>query len=95
MSRDPRAHPETEPTPQGPQMLIGGVRPLTFRDRLALRAAMRPAKPQKPCDLGLFDEGARNQLDFIDFIRAASSPPEPKEKWNGRLPSPNAGSREG
>ena len=81
MSRDPRAHPETEPTPQGPQMLIGGVRPLTFRDRFALRAApMRPAKPQKPCDLGLFDEGARNQLDFIDFIRTASSPPEPKEE---------------
>ncbi len=65
MSRDPRAHPETEPTPEGPQMLIGGVRPITGRDRLALRAAapMRPVKPQQPCDLGLFDEGARNYLE--------------------------------
>ena len=86
MSRDPHAHPETEPTPEGAQMLIGGVRPVTVRDRLALRAAapMKPAKPQQPCDLGLFDESARNQLDLLDFTgaaaRGASSPPEPKEE---------------
>ena len=83
MSRAP--HLATEPTPEGEQMLIAGVRPLTLRDRLALRAAapLAPSKQQKPCDLGLFDEGARNQTDLIDFIRAAhrgaSSTPEPKE----------------
>lgn len=58
------APPETEPTEQGEQMLVGGVAPITDRDRLALRAVapLRPRKPQKPCDVGLFDEAARNQL---------------------------------
>lgn len=57
----------TEPTPQGEQMLIPGVRPITTRDRLTLLmdAPMRPRAAQKPLDIGLFDEASRNQLDLF------------------------------
>ncbi|WP_292280965.1 hypothetical protein, partial [Mesorhizobium sp.] len=56
---------QSEPTPQGEQMLVPGVRPVTTRDRLGLLidAPMRPRAAQKPLDVGLFDEAARNQLD--------------------------------
>ncbi|RUY08425.1 hypothetical protein EOA25_14130, partial [Mesorhizobium sp. M2A.F.Ca.ET.040.01.1.1] len=59
---------QTEPTPEGEQMLVPGVRPITTRDRLALLmgAPMRPRAAQKPLDIGLFDEAARNQLDLFD-----------------------------
>lgn len=58
---------QTEPTLQGEQMLVPGVRPITTRDRLelALSAPMRPRAAQKPLDIGLFDEAARNQLDLF------------------------------
>lgn len=79
----------TETTPEGEQLLTPGVRPITLRDRLAVRAdepiapKRNPNAPQKPCDIGLFDEIARNQIDMLDFLRAAtfgaSSPPKPKE----------------
>lgn len=79
----------TETTPEGEQMLTPGVRPITLRDRLAIRAVRpiapkrNPNAPQKPCDIGLFDEAARDQLDMLDFLRAAtsdaSSTPKPKE----------------
>ena len=61
------ARPATEPTDQGDQMLVAGVAPITVRDRLALRLAapLSPRAPQKPCDLGLFDEAARNQLSLF------------------------------
>jgi hypothetical protein len=61
------AEPLTEPTPQGEQTLATGVAPITASDRLTLRAAapMRPRAQQKPCDLGLFDLAARNQLDLF------------------------------
>lgn len=54
----------TEPTPEGEQILVPGVAPIALRDRLALRLAapMTPRKPQKPLNIGLFDEDARNQL---------------------------------
>ena len=54
----------TEPTPEGEQILMPGVAPLSLRERLALRLAapMTPRKPQKPLNIGLFDEDARNQL---------------------------------
>ena len=77
---------ETEPTDQGGQCLVPGVKPVTERDRLrALMAApLSPTRPQKRCDLGLFDEAARNQLDIFDFIRAAGGgaafKPKPKEQ---------------
>jgi hypothetical protein len=59
--------PASEPTDQGEQMLVAGVAPITVRDRLALRLAapLGPRTPQKPCDLGLFDEAARNQLNLF------------------------------
>ena len=54
----------TEPTPEGEQLLVPGVAPIGLRERLALRMAapMAPRKPQKPLNIGLFDEDARNQL---------------------------------
>ncbi|HLG90342.1 MAG TPA: hypothetical protein VKZ79_24485 [Alphaproteobacteria bacterium] len=54
----------SEPTAQGEQLLVPGVRPVTLRERLALRLAapLAPRKAQKPLDIGLFDENARNQL---------------------------------
>ncbi|KUM26731.1 hypothetical protein AU467_19560 [Mesorhizobium loti] len=58
---------QSEPTPQGEQMLVPGVRPVTTRDRLELLTAapMRPRAAQKPLDIGLFDEAKRNQLDLF------------------------------
>jgi hypothetical protein len=54
----------TEPTPEGEQILVPGVAPISTRERLALRMAapMTARKPQKPLNIGLFDEDARNQL---------------------------------
>ena len=79
----------TETTPEGEQIVAPGVKPITLRDRLTVRAAQpiapkcNPNAVQKPCDLGLFDEAGRNQLDMLDFLRAtsggASHPPKPKE----------------
>ena len=65
----------TEITPEGKQTVAPGVAPITLADRLALRAIapMQPTRPQKPCDHGLFDEVRRNQLDLIEFLRAADS----------------------
>lgn len=59
--------PISEPTPQGEQTLIPGVRPITSRERLVLQLAapLAPRKPQKPLDIGLFDEDARNQLSLF------------------------------
>jgi hypothetical protein len=50
--------PETEPTPEGEQMLIPGVRAIGLRERLALRLAapLMPIKLQKPLNIGLFDD---------------------------------------
>jgi len=58
---------ETEDTEQGAQVLVPGVRPVTTKDRLQLLmdAPLAPHKPQKPLCVGLFDECARNQLDFF------------------------------
>lgn len=54
----------TEQTPEGEQILVPGVAPVSLHQRLALRMAapMSPRKPQKPLNIGLFDEDARNQL---------------------------------
>jgi hypothetical protein len=58
---------ETEATPIGPQALVPGVRPVSMKARLEALAAhpMCSNRVQKPCDLGLFDEVARNQLDMF------------------------------
>ncbi len=56
-----------EPTDIGLQTLIPEVTPITSTDRLALRASapMRARKLQRPCDFGLFDLAARDQLDLF------------------------------
>jgi hypothetical protein len=48
-------------------MLVPGVRPVTLRERLTLLAAtpLGPKKSQKPLNIGLFDEDARNQLSLF------------------------------
>ncbi|CDX53863.1 conserved hypothetical protein [Mesorhizobium plurifarium] len=58
---------QSEPTPEGEQMLVPGVRPTTTRDRLELLmdAPLRPRAAQKPLNIGLFDEAKRNQLDLF------------------------------
>lgn len=65
---------ETERTPSGVQQLMPGVRPVSFTERLAALAALpwgarKGAKPQKPCDVGLFDIEGRKQMDLIDRLR--------------------------
>ncbi len=57
----------SEPTPQGEQTLVPGVAPVTLRERLALRLAapLSSRKPQKPLNIGLFDDDARNQLSLF------------------------------
>jgi hypothetical protein len=56
-----------EPTEAGSQTLVPGVPPISAADRLRLRSAapLAPARPQRPCDLGLFDLAARAQLDLF------------------------------
>ena len=65
--KKPKADVET--TEAGPQILIDGIASVTVREKLAILAA-RPMQPkrlcvQKPCNIGLFDEDARNQLDLF------------------------------
>ncbi|WP_299410351.1 hypothetical protein [uncultured Roseobacter sp.] len=80
---------QTEHTEAGEQVLVAGIRPVTLTDRLALRVAApiapkrNPNAQQKPCDLGLFDRAALDQLDLIDAIRAANrgaSTPDPTKE---------------
>ena len=62
----------TEQTELGAQYLVDGVAPVTLREKLEaigekpkrFRNASRPVL-QKPCDIGLFDEAARNQFDLF------------------------------
>ena len=63
---------ETEPTPIGEQTLVPGVRRISIYERLMVLAAhpMACRRLQKPCDIGLFDDVARNQMDLF----SANSP---------------------
>lgn len=63
--------PESEPTPEGEQTLLQGVKPVTLRERLQFRteAPLEPRSLQKRCDHGLFDLNARAQIDLIDELR--------------------------
>jgi hypothetical protein len=58
---------ETEATPIGPQALVPGVRPVSMKARLEALAAhpLGSGRLQKPCDIGLFDDVARNQMDLF------------------------------
>ncbi len=68
---------ETEATPLGQQTLVPGVRPVSMKARLEALAAhpLASMKLQKPCDVGLFDEVARNQMDLF----SANSQPKTQE----------------
>jgi len=78
--------PQHEDTPEGLQTLVPGVAPVSLRARLGVMARKpvtpkRGAVPQKPCDIGLFDEAARAQLDLIDRLHASeNTQPTPTEK---------------
>jgi hypothetical protein len=58
---------EIEPTPVGEQTLVPGVRRISIYERLMVLAAqpLGSNRLQKPCDLGLFDDMARNQPDLF------------------------------
>ena len=51
------------------QYLINGCKPVTQKERLEFAASlpMQPKRPcrQKPCNIGLFDEDSRNQMDLF------------------------------
>jgi hypothetical protein len=68
---------ETEATSLGPQALVPGVRPVSVKARLEALAAhpLCSDRLQKPCDIGLFDDVARNQMDLF----SANSQPQPTE----------------
>ena len=58
-----------EQTAIGEQYLIGDVKPVSVRERLEWIASLPigPKRPcqQKPCNIGLFDEDARNQMELF------------------------------
>ena len=58
---------ETEATSLGPQILVPGVRPVSMKARLEALAAhpLVSDRLQKACNLGLFDEAARDQMDLF------------------------------
>lgn len=58
---------EAEVTPIGVQTLVTGVAPITPAQRLAMLAGspLQPRRPQRPADHGLFDLGARNQIEMF------------------------------
>jgi len=58
---------DTEATVQGQQVLVPGVRPVSMKARLEVLAAhpLGSDRLQKPCDIGLFDEVARNQMELF------------------------------
>lgn len=67
MTEHPSPPVETETTEQGEQLLVPGIRPVTQVERLTflMAAPLAPRRQQKPLDIGLFDENARNQLDLF------------------------------
>ena len=58
---------ETEDTSLGSQTLVPGVWPVSMKARLEVLAAhpLASMKMQKPRDIGLFDDVARNQMDLF------------------------------
>ena len=59
--------PQTETTPEGKQTLVPGVRPITQRERIEalMNGPLAARREQKPLNIGLFDEDARNQLSLF------------------------------
>lgn len=66
---------QSEDTEVGEQTLIDGVRPVSLREKLTamtthpMRPKRNPNAQQKSCDIGLFDEVGRAQIDLCDFIK--------------------------
>ena len=58
---------DTEATSLGPQTLVPGVRPVSMKARLEVLAAhpLGSDRLQRPCDIGLFDDVARNQMELF------------------------------
>lgn len=61
--------PLAEATPIGPQYVMAGYKPVTAKERLEQMAGL-PMQPkrqcrQKPCNIGLFDEDARCQMELF------------------------------
>ena len=75
MSRD------TEHTEIGEQTLIKGVAPVTLGAQLTARTShptvpkRNPNAVQKSCDIGLFDEVGRAQIDLCDLIKSMETKP--------------------
>ncbi len=71
---------ETEQTEVGEQTLIMGVAPVTLGAKLTARTShpmvsgrslgRNPNAMQKSCDIGLFDEVGRTQIDLCDLINS-------------------------
>lgn len=57
----------SETTPVGEQTLVYGISPITTRERIAMRACapLEPKRAQRPANHGLFDLGARNQIEMF------------------------------
>jgi len=79
-----RAYPyKTETTDALEQTLINGVRPATLGEKLTamtghpMRPKRNPQAPQKSCDIGLFDEAGRAQIDLCDLIKTMERSNEP------------------
>ena len=56
-----------ERTPEGLQLMLGGVKPPSMKEKVDWLTAqpMHPRKLQKRCDVGLFDTESRNQLELF------------------------------
>ncbi len=74
------AKPKCEQTDVGMQTLMCGVRPVTLGEKLTARTyhpmtpKRNPNAQQRPCDIGLFDEVGRAQIDLLDFINLQTPP---------------------
>ena len=58
---------QSDATEHGEQTLMPGVAPISQRQRLewTLLQPLGAKRPQRPCDQGLFDLNARNQLEMF------------------------------
>lgn len=65
----------TEPTPEGEQMLVPGVAPITQRQRIEglMAAPLMPRRLQKPLNIGLFDEDTRRQMELFAWYKYQKS----------------------
>lgn len=75
MTRRVKTH-TSEMTDVGEQTLIAGIAPVTLGEKLTARTnhpmvpKRNPNAIQKSCDIGLFDEVGRAQIDLCDLIKS-------------------------